>query len=490
MIKINNFLDKPLNKFILWFLTGLLIIFIGIFPVKADSLFNNNTIHFYNNNGSSYNDVGTSFIEQTGESWSILTTVAGSYGGLVAIQLSTPLIQGHIYTLYLNVGAESNGGQTRLSAKNCLGIGGSPVSANNSYINCEITPSFSDYSISTQDKARGIYYTFIANKNGIVLSVPYTSQYTCNGCRNYSYGYTIQDNGDSSVLTQSQIDSIINNQTSSIQNQITQSQSVTNQTIIDSANNTDSNIINSANATQDTINNGLQTCTKQFKFVLKKGKTFDSNGILFDNSDSYYTEKYYSLSGATRLTISNTGSSSSDFSGYIILYDSNKNYLDYYGIYDRTFDLPTGSSYYRLSTYITSLSLYEGDGCTSKLDSLEDTLNDDDTTGATGEASDFFSSFSTNTFGLTSIITSPLNLIQSLTSKTCTPLHLPLPYLTNKYLDLPCMSNIYSQFFGNFFTLYQTITFGIVAYWVCVRIFNQVKDFKNPEHDEIEVLDL
>ena len=66
---------------------------------------------------------------------------------------------------------------------------------------------------------------------------------------------------------------------------------------------------------------------------------------------------------------------------------------------------------------------------------------------------------------------------------------MPLPYV-NKTLDLPCMSSIYSQYFGSFFTLYQTITFGIIAYWVCVRIFNLVKDFKNPDHDEIEVLDL
>lgn len=125
-----------------------------------------------------------------------------------------------------------------------------------------------------------------------------------------------------------------------------------------------------------------------------------------------------------------------------------------------------------------------------EMNGINDSINNDNTDGASSEASDFFNSFTTDTFGLTSIITAPLNLIKSLTSKTCTPLHLPLPFLDNKYLDLPCMSSIYSQYFGSFFTLYQTITYGIIAYWVCVRIFNLVKDFKNPEHDEIEVLDL
>lgn len=125
-----------------------------------------------------------------------------------------------------------------------------------------------------------------------------------------------------------------------------------------------------------------------------------------------------------------------------------------------------------------------------EMSGINDSINNDNTDGASSEASDFFNSFTTDTFGLTSIITAPLNLIRSLTSKTCAPLHLPLPFLDNKYLDLPCMSSIYSQYFGSFFTLYQTITYGIIAYWVCVRIFNLVKDFKNPEHDEIEVLDL
>lgn len=100
-----------------------------------------------------------------------------------------------------------------------------------------------------------------------------------------------------------------------------------------------------------------------------------------------------------------------------------------------------------------------------------------------------FSDFSSNTFGLTSIITAPLSLIRSLSSTSCTPLNLPLPFVGGT-LTLPCMYSFYSSTFGSLFTLYQTITFGVVAYWVIVRIFNLVKDFKNPDHDEIEVIDL
>lgn len=126
---------------------------------------------------------------------------------------------------------------------------------------------------------------------------------------------------------------------------------------------------------------------------------------------------------------------------------------------------------------------------TQAIKDLTSNINSDDSSGATNEASEFFSGFETDTFGLTSIITAPLNLIGSITSSTCSPLGLEVPFV-NKTLNLPCLSSIYQQYFGSFLTIYQTITFGIVAYWVCVRIFNLVKDFKNPEHDEIEVLDL
>lgn len=125
------------------------------------------------------------------------------------------------------------------------------------------------------------------------------------------------------------------------------------------------------------------------------------------------------------------------------------------------------------------------------IDNVNDTLTDSNSSGATSSADNFFSGFTTDTYGLTSIITAPLNLINQLTSSTCSPLGLEVPFLEdNNTINLPCMTEIYEDNFGTFYTIYNTITFGLVAYWVCVRIFNLVKDFKNPDHDEIEVLDL
>lgn len=123
------------------------------------------------------------------------------------------------------------------------------------------------------------------------------------------------------------------------------------------------------------------------------------------------------------------------------------------------------------------------------LEDTKQTITDDDTSESTSKATEFFEGFNTNTHGLTGIITAPITLIGNITSSSCTPLQAPLPFVNEK-ISLPCMSSIYSKYFGSFYDIYKIITFGIVAYWVCVRIFNLVKDFKNPEHDEIEVMDL
>lgn len=128
-------------------------------------------------------------------------------------------------------------------------------------------------------------------------------------------------------------------------------------------------------------------------------------------------------------------------------------------------------------------------GVQDKVNDLNDNITSKDTTESQTQANSFFDNFQTDTYGLSDIITMPLTLIKSLTNSTCVSLDLSVPFV-DKTLSLPCMSSIYSKYFGSFFTLYQLVTFGFVAYWVSVRIFNLVKDFKNPDHDEIEVLDL
>ncbi len=117
-----------------------------------------------------------------------------------------------------------------------------------------------------------------------------------------------------------------------------------------------------------------------------------------------------------------------------------------------------------------------------------DKITDSDTSGASDAASGFFNDFDSSDYGLSDVITLPLQFIKQISSASCTPLVLPMPFV-NQDVELPCMSTIYSKF-GAFLKIYQTITFGVIAYWVSINIFAMVKGFKDPESDRIEVFDL
>lgn len=269
-------------------------------------------------------------------------------------------------------------------------------------------------------------------------------------------------------------------------------------------------INNQTQNTQDIINNNNANTDKEIESqqvcdYIDKNNISNDNKILFDSgaindNNDYGITDFISINSNSKIKVTSTGSFPTVNNSALCFYNVNKGLISCIKnnslSLNSELSIPSNSSYVRFTIRKNDnqpqfeICKNGNQALNDSITGLNDSLNDDDSSGATSEASEFFNSFTTNTFGLTSIITAPLNLIQSLTSSSCNELHLPLPYLNNKYLDLPCMTSIYQTHFGAFFTMYQTITYGIIAYWVCVRIFNQVKDFKNPEHDEIEVVDL
>ena len=280
--------------------------------------------------------------------------------------------------------------------------------------------------------------------------------------------------------------------------------------------------------------------TKQTYFNPDEGNTYIRDFVLFNGSERFFAFSYCSdgfldywfpdnFEGSTSLVGYSTGGSC-NVQGY-----DGTNYIVYF-MAKQVNDAGNGNLSIMFNTYVKNntghkvlinvlgltsvnsipagvkIPTYDGEFSTlnTKIDTVEqavqevkkaqnenlneqkktnDTLKDDNIQQAQDSAGGFFNDFTTDTHGLTGIITAPLSLIESITSSSCSPLVIPLPFV-NKDLTLPCMGAIYSQYFGSFLSIYQIITFGIVAYWVLVRIFNLVKDFKNPDHDEIEVLDL
>lgn len=501
-----------IKKYINFFLFTCLCFIIADTFVKADEKDNfivPSGAQFYDNNNGSLTAITTDFINNAGDNFymsSSIHTIPNSSGAAIGFNLNEPLIAGYVYTISVSVGPIGCG-ETRLSSTNRIGVAGSLGSAQTYYQNGgNATIKFSDYQVAGQGY-KGISYAFVPNTNGTYIILPYTTANNCSDV-NYFYGYTINNLGSADNVSQQDINNSINNQTNIITNNIQSSEQ---------------NIINNQNENQEQTNALLGSCHKNL-FNYRQYNNSNSNLSLNTSingfnisAGSYYVSSDIKLSefcpdckaGKTYFL---KGTSTSTNSKYIYVgetwnYNTSKvitssmlnSTVVFYGIY------PEGSSSDVVT--ISDIAIYSGTNnysyspfdeniCSSKLDDtnqaindVNDTLKDDDTKGAQDSAGGFFNDFTTDMHGLTGIITAPLSLISSITSSSCSPLVIPLPYV-DKDLTLPCMGTIYSEYFGSFLTIYQIITFGIVAYWVCVRIFNLVKDFKNPDHDEIEVLDL
>lgn len=120
---------------------------------------------------------------------------------------------------------------------------------------------------------------------------------------------------------------------------------------------------------------------------------------------------------------------------------------------------------------------------------LNNNITSDNVDGALNSSNEFFVNFNDKDYGLTDIIKMPLNLIQSMTTLQNTTFTAILPYV-NKQITFPNMRAIYQNFFGEFYVLYQLITTGIIGYYVVLNIFRIIKNIKDPNDNNIEVVEL
>lgn len=116
-------------------------------------------------------------------------------------------------------------------------------------------------------------------------------------------------------------------------------------------------------------------------------------------------------------------------------------------------------------------------------------LNDDNEQEIKTQGNEFFDMFGDYKYGLSDVLTLPLEYIESMTDAECHPLEFTLPFVHN-HVSLPCMTPIYETHFPTFLSLWQVITTGIIAYWVTVNLFALFKRFRDPTDDKVEVMDL
>lgn len=290
--------------------------------------------------------------------------------------------------------------------------------------------------------------------------------------------------------------------TNAINNQITNDNQNT-QNIINNQNSNTQSIIDNQNSntqsTNDTIKEQFENCLSYNlnksnlssfipnKYLNQSGNEVSSSNVAISDYIKVSSNENYNFSLSASLSASS-----------YCLYDTNKSLLSCFVYSGNTSFVitPNQNGYVRFtfSTLSSSNFSFTGKSCTNRLDEqtqatqdVNNTLNDDNVSSDTGQS--FFDDFQANSHGLSGVITAPLRLINSLSSSSCSPLSVPLPFV-NQNVSFPCMSTIYSTHFPTFLSLYQLITTGVISYWILIKIFGHVKGMQSPNDDRIEVFDL
>lgn len=289
--------------------------------------------------------------------------------------------------------------------------------------------------------------------------------------------------------------------------------------VIDSQNQNTSDIINNNNSNTEqvvnTINNFFGNNCKNI-FITSNYSTnqFSTININDDSVTVTASQTWRILSYSFDVT---SGSSykfyySSDSTGAIVYYSlNNSTWTQVQNMNYTTITPSSNKIYFRFqnsslgigSYTFKNIMLYQGSdnlpycspgSSSSKLDDLNknqqetnDLIKDD--TIDQGQANSFFTGFESDDHGLSGIITLPLTTIQSLTSKQCVALELPIPF-TDGSVSLPCMSEIYQSKAPALYSMWQVVCYGLIGYWIGTDIFKMVKGLKDPEDDKIEVVDL
>lgn len=275
------------------------------------------------------------------------------------------------------------------------------------------------------------------------------------------------------------------------------------------SNNGNQDIINNNNENTTIINNNIndnfnkleesqKVCKNSLNLSNFYSGLITDSGEIVSNGYWSYTDFIRVSSGSYNISF-NWGSVNNN-QQYVVFYDSNKSFISrlYLNVNsnNNTFNVSDNVSYIRfeynnyyqpynfvLHGYICS------NGNQAINDSMQDinnTINDDNVD--TNQANDFFSNFNSNNHGLSGIISAPLRLINSLSTSSCSPLVLPLPFVQQN-ATLPCMSTVYNNF-PTFYSLWQLITTGLIGYWVIIKIYGKIHEFQDPNVDRVEVLDL
>lgn len=235
-------------------------------------------------------------------------------------------------------------------------------------------------------------------------------------------------------------------------------------------------------------------CKNSYSVSLTKGGVISGTSVVA-NSQGFYSDYInVGLRGQTitRICVANTYQGNTP-NQYLIFYDSNKNVLqtNYSNVACR--NLPSGTQYFRVGTYYPGIVITARDYCITADDQVYNAMTDDSIENGTGN--DFFNNFSTtDNGGISTIVTKPLVLINSLLSNnsSCNDLtfSVAFPNITSRNVTFPSGCILWNNVPSATITIYQTIVCGFASYLILKKLFKDIENLKSPDDDRVDVVDL
>lgn len=518
-MKYNKKSVEPVLYFIFWLVVGFVICLVGISNVFALENPNASSVQLYDNYGSSLTPITTNIDPGNGVNYTYYGNVgltANSTGAAVGFQTNDLLVKDHMYSLTIYASADV--GLSALSTKNNIGLGTTLSNAVSSYINTN------NVEISYSSTSNDYYYYIIKAKiTAGYLVVPFNRTSSCSSCFVSFSGYELTDLGNSSDLSQTEVNNIINNQTNVIQNNMAEVEEsiLANQEKMESSINSniddmEQSIVDSNKETQEVIKDQFNTCRDSYNLIdFEFTFTYDDSSpgqiqwnfkrsefIPVNFGDYYSISMYYN--NVLRIGIEY---------GYVYVYEFDKDYnlINSSNCFISTFDeyyitgqinnedvkyirVFYGADNYKVNDFVkvqlqkgkivTDYEPYGEKICTNKIDDTNNKL--DDIQGTITDTSSPDLGALNNTAGwlptgpVDSILNLPLNMLQSLNialSKSCTSLNLTIPFVDTAF-QIPCISTLYQQIdgFSSLWTWIGSIVSLLMLYTYLLKLYKWVDD--------------
>lgn len=342
--------------------------------------------------------------------------------------------------------------------------------------------------------ANGLQQIKINHSNGLSNSIVVkTSDYM-----------TFTDNLDIDISTaistatstmQTYLQTIINQQTN-----YTQSINTTITNVVNSNFSTIFSILNngfdSINGRLDQILENNQVCeTIDKNAIIRYSKYIDTNGIEQTTSNSNYgVTDYIKLNNKSKIKVLQNF----DYQN-ACFYNANKEKISCIAlnslIVNSYINIPNNTEYFRSTIYSSSnkpqfeICKQGNQAVADNQKETNDTLKDSNTDGGQTQANDFFNNFDSGQTGtLMDLVSLPLEFLDSL-NNTCSPITLTLPFI-NQTFELPCLRASLTSAFGGIVSIIVLVINALICYRLIKGFIDIIHNLKDPNNDEIEVMDL